>query len=84
MNMKKVKAVHIPPVKCLPVETLTWQEWMRQWMRQLTPEELACGRILRGHKRQGCKCRFCKRPRTLLPSADSFTNAQKTHFGGYL
>lgn len=55
----KVRAVHIPKVRCLPVtQTLTWQEWMTQ----LRPEELACGRILRGRRRRGCKCRFCSCP----------------------
>lgn len=69
--MRKVKAAHIPPVKAKPISQSEALDDIRArlmalvpdtWQTLLMPEEIKAGRILRGHRRAGCKCRFCSIP----------------------
>lgn len=39
---------------------------LEEQVKLLSPDDIAAGRVLRGHKRPDCLCRFCKLERITL------------------
>ena len=44
-------------------------EALRKFTKQLTREDIQAGRILRGHRNQGCRCGYCRVPAIALAVA---------------